>query len=247
MTAGAADSGRSSQAGGGAHRALIVEDSIEIQEVVTALLREEGFDVRAAPDGERALEMARAFQPDLVILDLSLPGMDGIQVCQQIRTFSEAYILMLTAKSDEVDKVVGLSVGADDYVTKPFSARELVARVRVLFRRSRAAGAGAGQVPAERVFGDLVIDSNAREVRVAAKPVDLTRIEFDLLDTLSASPRMAFSRRQLQEAVWGEEWYGDDHAIDVHVSNLRRKLEPEGGSSRYVRTVRGVGYRMGDG
>lgn len=228
-------------------RALVVEDAVEIQEVVTALLRDEGFDVRTASDGERAVEVARAFQPDLIVLDLSLPGLDGIQVCQQIRTFSEAYILMLTAKSDEVDKVVGLSVGADDYVTKPFSARELVARVRVLFRRSRSPGPATPAAAVERSYGDLVIDPDAREVTVAGKPVDLTRIEFDLLDTLSASPRVAFSRRQLQEAVWGEDWYGDDHAIDVHVSNLRRKLEPEERTTRYIRTVRGVGYRMGDG
>ena len=228
-------------------RALVVEDAVEIAEVVTALLREEGFDVRTAANGERAVEMARAFEPDLVVLDLSLPGLDGISVCQQIRTFSEAYILILTAKSDEVDKVVGLSVGADDYVTKPFSPRELVARVRVLFRRSRAPGPAAPAGAVERTFGDLVIDPEAREVTVAGKPVDLTRIEFDLLDTLSASPRVAFSRRQLQEAVWGEDWYGDDHAIDVHVSNLRRKLEPEERTTRYVRTVRGVGYRMGEG
>lgn len=228
-------------------RALVVEDAVEIQEVVTALLREEGFDVRTASDGERAVEMARAFEPDLIVLDLSLPGLDGISVCQQIRTFSEAYILILTAKSDEVDKVVGLSVGADDYVTKPFSPRELVARVRVLFRRSRAQGPATPAAAVERTFGDLVIDPDAREVTVAGKPVDLTRIEFDLLDTLSASPRVAFSRRQLQEAVWGEDWYGDDHAIDVHVSNLRRKLEPEERTTRYVRTVRGVGYRMGEG
>ena len=228
-------------------RALIVEDAVEIQELVTALLREEGFDVRTAADGERAVEMARAFQPDLIVLDLSLPGLDGIQVCQQIRTFSEAFILMLTAKSDELDKVVGLSVGADDSVTKPFSARELVARVRVLFRRTRAPGAAAAAGPVERTFGDLLIDPDAREVTVAGKPVELTRIEFDLLDTLSASPRVAFSRRQLQEAVWGEDWYGDDHAIDVHVSNLRRKLEPEERTPRYIRTVRGIGYRMGEG
>jgi DNA-binding response OmpR family regulator len=235
------------QGTGRAQRALIVEDAVEIQELVTALLRDEGFDVRTAADGERAVEMARAFQPDLVVLDLSLPGLDGIQVCQQIRTFSEAFILILTAKSDEVDKVVGLSVGADDYVTKPFSPRELVARVRVLFRRSRAPGAKTPAAPVERTFGDLVVDPEAREVTVAGKPVDLTRIEFDLLDTLSASPRVAFSRRQLQEAVWGEDWYGDDHAIDVHVSNLRRKLEPEARTTRYIRTVRGVGYRMGEG
>jgi DNA-binding response OmpR family regulator len=238
-----------SSQGGRPLRALVVEDTVEIQEVVTELLRGEGFDVRSASDGERAIDTARAFEPDLIVLDLNLPVLDGLQVCQRIRAFSDAFVIMLTAKSDEVDKIVGLSMGADDYVTKPFSPRELVARVQVLFRRASAASAPTLPVAAsrERVFGDLVIDPGAREVRVAGKPVELTRIEFDLLDTLAASPRLAFSRRQLQEAVWGEEWYGDDHAIDVHVSNLRRKLQPDGPSPRYVRTVRGVGYRMGEG
>jgi DNA-binding response OmpR family regulator len=228
-----------------APRALVVEDTVEIQEVVTELLRQEGFDVRAAADGERGIDTARAFEPDLIVLDLKLPGLDGLQVCQRIRAFSDAFVIMLTAKSDEVDKVVGLSMGADDYITKPFSPRELVARVQVLFRRAATAAPAGGS--SERAFGDLVIDPDAREVRVGGTGVELTRIEFELLETLSATPRMAFSRRQLQEAVWGEEWYGDDHAVDVHVSNLRRKLEPETRSSRYVRTVRGVGYRMGEG
>jgi DNA-binding response OmpR family regulator len=228
---------------GGLRRALVVEDAVEIQDVVTELLRAEGFEVRTAADGERAVEVARSFEPDLVILDVRLPGIDGVQVCQRIRTFSDAFVIMLTAKADEVDKVVGLSVGADDYVTKPFSRRELMARVQVLFRRVRTTGPSSR----ERVFGDLIIDPDAREVRVAGRTTELTRIEFDLLDTLSGAPRMAFSRRQLQEAVWGEDWYGDDHAVDVHVSNLRRKLEPDSPSPRYIRTVRGIGYRMGDG
>jgi DNA-binding response OmpR family regulator len=225
-------------------RALVVDDTVEILDLVTALLRDEGFDVRTAADGEGALDAARAFEPDLVVLDLKLPDLDGVQVCQRLRSFSDALVIMLTAKSDEIDKVLGLSVGADDYVTKPFSPRELVARVQALFRRARPAPATA---PAERVFGDLVIDPAAREVRVAGREAELTRIEFDLLDTLSATPRLAFTRRQLQEAVWGADWFGDDHAIDVHVSNLRRKLEPDAPTPRYVRTVRGVGYRMGGG
>jgi DNA-binding response OmpR family regulator len=229
---------------GRTRRALVVEDTVEIQELVTELLRAEGFDVRTAADGERAIEVTRAYEPDLVILDLNLPGMDGVQVCQSLRAFSDAFVLMLTAKSDEIDKVVGLSVGADDYVTKPFSARELVARVQALFRRARPAEPAPSR---QRVIGDLVVDADAREVRVGARQVELTKIEFDLLDTLSATPRMAFSRRQLQEAVWGEDWYGDDHAIDVHVSNLRRKIEPDPRAPRYVKTVRGIGYRMGDG
>jgi DNA-binding response OmpR family regulator len=228
---------------GRTRRALVVDDTVEIRELVTGLLREEGFDVRVSADGEQAVDMARAFQPDLVVLDLSLPGLDGVEVCQRLRTFSDAYVLMLTAKCQEIDKVVGLSVGADDYVTKPFSPRELMARVRVLFRRSRPAEPASRQ----REFGGLVIDSDAREVRVDGRPMNLTRIEFDLLDTLSASPRMAFSRRQLRDAVWGQDWYGDDHAVDVHVSNLRRKIEPDPGSPRYITTVRGIGYRMGEG
>jgi DNA-binding response OmpR family regulator len=222
---------------------LVVEDSVEILDLVTDLLRAEGFEVRTSMDGEAALDVARAYDPDLVVLDLNLPGIDGVQVCQRLRAFSQAYVLMLTAKGEEIDKVVGLSVGADDYVTKPFSPRELVARVQALLRRARV----EEPVSRERVFGDLVVDAEAREVRVAGTPVELTRIEFDLLETLSATPRMAFSRRQLQEAVWGEDWYGDDHAIDVHVSNLRRKIEADPRSPRYVKTVRGVGYRMGDG
>jgi DNA-binding response OmpR family regulator len=224
-------------------RVLVVEDSVEILDLVSDLLRGEGFEVRASMDGESALDVARAYDPDLVVLDLNLPGIDGVQVCQRLRGFSQAYVLMLTAKGDEIDKVVGLSVGADDYVTKPFSARELVARVQALLRRARA----EEPVSRQRVFGDLVVDADAREVRVAGTPVELTRIEFDLLDTLSATPRMAFSRRQLQEAVWGEDWYGDDHAVDVHVSNLRRKIEADPRAPRYVKTVRGIGYRMGDG
>jgi len=230
-------------AAGSTRKALVVEDAAVVQELVTSLLRQDGFEVSSAADGERGIEMARAIEPDLVVLDLTLPGVDGIEVCRQLRTFSDAYVVMLTAKADEVDKLIGLGVGADDYITKPFSGRELMARVQVLFRRARAA---ASDGAAERRFGELVIDTGAREVRVGGAVVELTRIEYDLLDQLSASPRTAFSRRQLLEEVWGSDFYGDDHVVNVHVSNLRQKIEPDPSAPRYVLTVRGVGYRMGD-
>ena len=212
-----------------------------MRDFLSDLLRGEGFEVRTAEDGDQGLELARGFSPDVVVLDLGLPKRDGVELCQGIRSFSSAYVLILTARTDELDKVLGLSVGADDYVTKPFSPSELVARVRALLRRPRHQ-AGEGR----RTFGDLVIDPLAREVRVGDEQVALTRIEFDLLETLSSSPRRAFNRRQLIERVWGLDWYGDEHVVDVHMSNLRRKLDAPHGSGRYVRTVIGVGYRMAE-
>jgi DNA-binding response OmpR family regulator len=181
----------------------------------------------------------------VIVLDLMLPGIDGVEVCRRVRAFSDAYIIMLTAKSDEVDKLVGLSVGADDYLTKPFSPRELVARIRAMLRRPRAEEHDPERVV--RTFGDLQIDASAHEVRVAGRAIELTRTEFDLLDALSAHPRMAFSRHQLLERVWHGEWYGDDHVIDVHIGNLRRKLGDDAAQPRYIRTVRGVGFRMESG
>ena len=173
-----------------------------------------------------------------------LPGIDGIEACRRIRTFSDAYIVMLTAKAEEADKIIGLSTGADDYLTKPFSPGELVARVRALLRRPRGIEAPGQSV---RRFGGLEFDPAAREVTLGGDPVELTRLEFDLLATLSAEPRVAFSRAQLVERVWGPGWFGDDHLVDVHVANLRRKLGDDPAAPSYVRTVRGVGYRMGEG
>ncbi|MGH2659566.1 MAG: winged helix-turn-helix domain-containing protein, partial [Actinomycetota bacterium] len=157
--------------------------------------------------------------------------------------FSEAYVVILTFRDDEIDKLVGLSVGADDYMTKPFSPRELVARIRAMLRRPRGSTTGSS----ERRFGDLTIDPGAREVRVGSVKVDLTRIEFDLLDAISEHPRLVFSRSQLLERIWGENWYGDDHVVDVHMSSLRRKIGDDPQAPRYIRTVRGVGYRLADG
>jgi len=227
-------------------RALIVDDEPPLVKLVTSYLEREGFEVTSAADGERAVELARELNPDVIVLDLMLPGIDGIEACRRIRAFSSAYIVMLTARVEEIDRIVGLSTGADDYVTKPFSPGELMARVRAMLRRPRTNGEHA-HAHAVRRFGDLEIDPAAREVRRRGEPIELTKIEFDLLDVLSAEPRVAFGREQLLERVWGGDWFGDDHVVDVHIANLRGKLGEDGDGARYVRTIRGVGYRMGDG
>ena len=223
--------------------ALVVDDEAPLASLVRSYLEREGFEVETAGDGETGVRLAHERRPDVIVLDLLLPGIDGIEACRQIRAFSDAYILVLTAKAEEVDKIVGLSTGADDYVTKPFSPGELVARVRALMRRPRE---GATPSLVIRRFGDLEVDPLALEVRRGGEPVELTRLEFALLDVLSEQPRVAFSRGQLVERVWGP-WFGDDHVVDVHVANLRRKLGDDARRGRYIRTVRGVGYRMGTG
>jgi DNA-binding response OmpR family regulator len=223
--------------------ALVVEDDAPLARAIADYLTTDGFDVEIAADGESAVELVSRSRPDVVLLDVMLPGIDGIETCRQIRTFSDAYVVMLTARAAEVDKLVGLSVGADDYVTKPFSPRELLARVRAMLRRPRA---GRGESEPPRRLGDLTIDPGAREVRVGARVVELTPTEFDLLEALSSRPRLVFSRGQLRQHVWGTQCYGDDHLVDVHLANLRRKLGDDPKGHRYVLTVRGVGYRMGE-
>jgi DNA-binding response OmpR family regulator len=223
-------------------RALVVEDVADIRVFVVALLDREGFAVEECDDGAQCVEMVRATGPDLVVLDIELPSLDGIEACRRIRTFSDAYLLILTARDEEVDKVVAFDAGADDYVTKPFSSAEFVARVRALMRRPRTDSASDER---HRCFGKLVIDADAREVWLDGVAVQLTRTEFDLLDALSSAPRQAFTRAQLLERVWGETWFGDEHLVDVHVSNLRRKLGQDG--RVFIATVRGVGFRMGAG
>lgn len=228
-------------------RAMVVEDEHELARVLGSYLERDGFDVTLSHDGRQAVAAAREVDPDVIVLDLGLPGLDGIEVCRQVRTFSDAYVVMLTARSDEVDKLIGLSVGADDYMTKPFSPRELMARLQAMLRRPRATGP-AGEMGGEvRAFGSLRVDPLGREVWIDGEPVSLTRTEFDLLATLSGRPRMAFSRRQLIDDVWGPAWVGDEHLVDVHIGHLRRKLGDDATEGRYVRTVRGVGYRMGSG
>jgi len=231
-----------------ATRALVVEDEVEMATVIGDYLEREGFEVHISHDGLDAVATAREFDPDIVVLDLGLPGQDGVEVCRQLRTFSDAYVVMLTARTDEIDTLIGLSVGADDYLTKPFSPRELVARLRAMLRRPRPIGAPVhDDDEGLRVFGPLSIDPIGRDVWLNSQPIALTRTEFDLLAVLSERPRMAYSRRQLIEDVWGQTWVGDEHLVDVHVGHLRRKLDDEASTSRFIRTVRGVGYRMGTG
>ncbi len=236
--------GRASGPGG--PRALVVDDEEHLARLVADYLARDGFLTDVALDGERALELARAARPDVVVLDLMLPGIDGVEVCRRLRTFTDAYVSMLTARADEVDKLIGLAVGADDYLTKPFSPRELVARVKAMLRRPRGPQPPGADAPPRR-FGDLVVDPAAREAHIAGAPVELTRLEFDLLDTLSARPRVVFTRRQLVDQVWGGAWFGDEHIVDVHIMRLRRKLGDDADCPRFVLTVRGVGYRMGSG
>ena len=223
---------------------LVVDDEQDLTDLVANYLRRERFEVLTASDGKRALELARQQEPDLVILDLMLPGIDGLEVCRQLRTFSSAYVLMLTARSDEVDKIVGLTVGADDYMTKPFSPRELVARVHALLRRPRTVpDADAGDARQDH-FGNLVIDYGAHEVTHHGQVVALTPHEFALLAALAAHPGQVFTRDQLLTRVWGDDFFGDEHVLDVHLSHLRQKLDEDPVYPRYIETARGVGYRF---
>ena len=233
-----------SPAGGGTPvRVLVVEDEAPIRRVVVGYLQREGFEVSEAADGLTAVELARELAPEVIVLDLGLPGIDGVEVCRAVRTFSDAYIVMLTARTEEIDKLIGLSVGADDYLTKPFSPRELVARVRAMLRRPRT-DSTTTDVQVRR-FGDLTIDPEAREVTLAGRIVELTRTEFDILEVLSSERRRVFSRRALVAEVWGADWFGDDHLVDVHIAHIRAKLGDDPAEPRYIWTVRGVGYRMG--
>jgi DNA-binding response OmpR family regulator len=230
------------------YRALVVDDEVPLANVVASYLEREQFEVSVAHNGQDAVSMARDIDPDVVVLDLALPGIDGVEACRQLRTCSDAYVVMLTARDTEMDTIVGLSVGADDYVTKPFSPRELVARIRAMLRRPRAVSAATdAHVVPDRVFGALRIDVSGRQVFIDDEPITLTRTEFDVLAALSARPGVVFSRRQLLDAVWSESWVGNEHLVDVHVGHLRRKLGDDPADPRYVITVRGVGYRMGTG
>lgn len=227
-----------------AESVLVIEDEPALGRLVRDYLTREGFEVAVATDGENGLRLIRELDPAVIILDIGLPRVDGLEVCRTLRRFSDAYVLMLTARGDEMDKIVGLSVGADDYLVKPFSPREVVARVRAMLRRPRRIPDGAGS---SRTYGELAIDLLGREVRIGERAVELTATEFDVLSVLARSPNIAFSRTQLIEAVWGAGWVGDERLVDVHVGRVRRKLGDDATDPRYVRTVRGVGYRMGPG
>ena len=224
-------------------RVLVVEDEPDLASVIAAYLRGETFDVDIAGTGPQAVTMAKDLRPDLVVLDIMLPGFDGLEVCRQLLTFTDCYVIMLTARDDEIDKVIGLSVGADDYLVKPFSPRELTARIRAMLRRPRTIGQDSTGQHA-RLFGPMRLDPDARKVWLDDVELELTRTEFDLLESLTSAPKRAFTRRQLIDAVWGSDWYGDEHIVDVHVGHLRKKLEDDAAAPRFIRTVRGVGYGM---
>ena len=221
---------------------LVVEDEIEIARVVRDYLRNAGFEVIVVGDGGSAVASVRSAKPDLLVLDLGLPGRDGLDVAREIRRWSDTPIVMLTARGDETDRVVGLEIGADDYVVKPFSPKELVARVRAVLRRTRTAARGDEIVRA----GDVEIDTAKMRVSVGGRQVDLTPTEFQLLATLAREPGRVFTRSQLLDAVHGVAIESYERAIDAHVKNIRRKIEPTPGSPRYVVTVHGVGYRFAD-
>jgi DNA-binding response OmpR family regulator len=215
-------------------RILLVDDETPILDLVRGYLEREGYSVSTVEHGLAAVEHVRAERPDVVVLDVMLPGIDGFEVLRQIRTFSDAYVLMLTARSDEVDRIVGLSVGADDYLVKPFSPRELVARVKALLRRPRNGGAHA--------TSDLAVDPARRTTTVRGEAVTLTATEFDILAILVRDPGVVVTRADLLDAVWGPAFVGDDHLVDVHVANLRGKI-----GEGFVETVRGVGYKLAEG
>ncbi|MGE3270024.1 MAG: response regulator [Chloroflexota bacterium] len=226
-------------------RVLVVDDEATLVDTIRYNLRRDGYDVQVASDGHEALKLARATTPDLVVLDLMLPGLDGLEVCRQLRRESTVPILMLTAKDDEVDKIVGLEVGADDYMTKPFSMRELLARVRAMLRRSRMTQQTAEDDGAQAVrSGDLEVDPLQRKVILREQPVQLKPKEFDLLVYLMQQKGRVLTRDQLLEKVWGYTFGGDTRTVDVHIRWLREKIEEDPGSPRRLETVRGVGYRF---
>lgn len=223
-----------------ARKILFVEDEEQIVRVVRAYLEQAGYEVLVARDGPEGLRRHRQESPDLVVLDLMLPGMDGLDVCRAIRRESSTPIIMLTARAEETDKLIGLELGADDYITKPFSPRELVARIRAVLRRT----IGEQVAPATIRAADIEIDTEAHTVSVRGQPVDLTPTEFDLLAALARHPGRVLSRAQLLDAALGEVYEGYERTIDVHIRNLRRKIEPDPGNPRYIQTVYGVGYRF---
>ena len=244
---------------------VVVEDDIDTRELIEHSLGMKGYEVHTASTGRAGLELVRRVAPDLVTLDLGLPDLDGTEVCRRVREMSDAYIVMISARSEEVDRLIGLEIGADDYVTKPFSPRELQARVTAMFRRPRlgapapAALSPALPAPAEQeqpgaaalaeeaevvTLGRLRVDLESRSVTVDDTEVELTRTEFDLLATMIAAPRRVWGRDVLLRLVWGDGWAADEHLVEVHVGNMRRKLGKAPGSVPFIRTVRGVGYRM---
>jgi DNA-binding response OmpR family regulator len=223
-------------------RVLVIDDEPPIRAVVRGFLEREGMTVAEAADGPAAVEQVRAFTPDVVVLDIMLPGFDGLEVLLRVRAFADPLVIFLTARTEEIDRIVGLKVGGDDYLTKPFSPSELVARVQALLRRRRP-----GPEPTREGvlrLSDLVVDPARREVTVGGAPVELTTLEFAILEALGRDPGVVLSRQQLLDAAWGIDFVGDEHVLEVHVGNLRRKLGDDPAGPRFIETVRGVGYRL---
>jgi two-component system alkaline phosphatase synthesis response regulator PhoP len=225
-----------------AHKILVVDDELTLLNSVRAYLEQEGYDVQTATDGRVALQVARQFQPDLVVLDIMLPEIDGLEVLRQLRQSSDMYVIMLTAKADEADKVIGLGMGADDYVTKPFSPRELVARVKAALRRLGGRHEGTMDLVSRRIR----LDIDARTALKDGHPLDLTPIEFDLLHALMRHAGRVLSREQLIEQVWGYAYYGDERVVDVHIGRLRKKIEDDPTEPALIGTVWATGYRFED-
>lgn len=226
---------------------LVVEDTDEIRELVRTVLGRAGFDVRTVASGAECLAEVRRQAPDLIVLDLGLPDADGTEVCRQIRAETGCYVLMLTARAEEVDLLIGLAVGADGYMAKPFSPRELVARVQAMLRFPRPTAAvepAAAATDAVRRLAGLEVDEDSREVRVDGEIVDLTRTEFDLLAALASRPGRVLQRETLLREVWQTDWEGSVRLVEAHMSNLRRKLQAAGLNNPEIKTVRGVGYRL---
>lgn len=222
-------------------RVLVVDDEPHIRTVLRGYLEADGFGVVEAADGETALTTLRGDPPDLVLLDVMLPGADGLDVLRQLRTFSDVYVILVTARAEEIDKLIGLGVGADDYVTKPFSPREVTARVKAVLRRDRGGRTGADAVLR---FDGLTVDLPGRETTVRGTPVTLSSLEFDLLAAFVSAPGRVFSRAQLLERVWGYDFYGDERVVDVHIRNLRARLGDDASDPHLIATVRGAGYKF---
>ncbi len=224
-----------------AAKILIIDDESSIHNVLSAYLKAEGYEFQSAYDGPTGLAAARSFKPDIIVLDVMLPGMDGIELLANLRRESSVYVILLTARSEETDKIVGLSVGADDYLTKPFSPRELVARIKAALRRLQNPGGNTGEA-AVLNFAHLRIDIAARRVWVDENLIELTSVEFDLLLALAQHQSMVLSREQLLEKIWGYDYFGDTRVVDVHIGHVRQKL----GNESMIETIRGVGYRFED-
>jgi DNA-binding response OmpR family regulator len=224
-------------------RVLVVEDDPTVAEVVERYLRREGFEVTSAADGRTGLDRAMELDPDLIVLDIMLPGIDGLEVCRQLRARSPVPIIMLTALGEELDRVIGLELGADDYMAKPFSPRELTARVKSVLRRAGSPGVTTADPPQRLDMGELSLNLHARELLRDGNPVSLTVKEFDLLGFLMLRPRQVFTREQLLEQVWGYT-FGDTSTVTVHVRRLREKIEVDPAEPKWIVTVWGVGYRF---